>query len=107
MALPKCTCGCPEASHMGLPRGCIKHGFHQYEAKKDEFMDVRYTPMSIDGESGYFLSDEEYQKLYRAAIGEDHSEYISELEIENSNLRNVVEDTYTRVQRLAYDLGNA
>lgn len=31
--LPECTCGCPEASHMGLPMGCITHGFHDYEAK--------------------------------------------------------------------------
>lgn len=32
MALPACTCGCPEASHMGLPRGCMTHGFHEYKA---------------------------------------------------------------------------
>lgn len=30
--LPPCICECPEADHMGLPRGCVKHGLHNYTA---------------------------------------------------------------------------
>jgi hypothetical protein len=32
---PRCTCGCPKGAHMGKPRGCIPHGFHEYEASEE------------------------------------------------------------------------
>ena len=25
-----CACGCPRYAHMGKPRGCMKHGFHEF-----------------------------------------------------------------------------
>jgi len=70
-------------------------------------MDVIYTPMSIDGESGYFLSDEEYQKLYSAANGQDMTEYAESLQNEVNNLRNAINSAYAVVSTLRYDLGNA
>lgn len=70
-------------------------------------MHVVYTPMSIDGESGYFLSDNEYHKLYEAANGATDNEYLESVEAENDNLRNTIFDTLERVRHLAYDLGNA
>lgn len=70
-------------------------------------MDVIYTPVAIDGVSGYFLSDEEYQKLYRAASGDERDEYVEGLEIENRNLRDAIKDAQSRARELAYDLGNA
>ena len=70
-------------------------------------MYINYIPVAIDGVSGYFLSDEEYQKLYRAASGDDRDEYVENLEIENQNLRNAIQDAQTRARELAYDLGNA
>lgn len=70
-------------------------------------MAIAYTPMSIDGVSGYFLSDGEYQKLYRAAVGQDQSDYVQGLEIELNNLQNVINAAYATVATLKYDLGNA
>lgn len=70
-------------------------------------MDVEYTPMSIDGVSGYFLSDTDYQKLYNAASGQDQSDYVEGLEAELDNLRNTIQDAYSTVTSLRYDLGNA
>lgn len=154
MALPNCTCGCPEAGHhRGLPRGCSPHGFHTYEAdscssryqltnwyiddkpkviqcistqpvhkwhrcdgyrwltkdayKEEKILDVIYTPVSINGESGYFLSDEEYQKLYRAATREDEKQYVNDLQIEVNNLRSAIDTAYAVASKLRYDLGNA
>lgn len=26
----KCTCGCTRTAHMGKPRGCLVHGFHEF-----------------------------------------------------------------------------
>lgn len=70
-------------------------------------MDVEYTPMSIDGVSGYFLSDSEYQKLYKAASGQDQSDYVEGLETELRNLQNTIQEAYSTVCALKYDLGNA
>jgi hypothetical protein len=77
------------------------------EYKEEKTLDVIYTPMSIDGESGYFLSDDEYQKLYRAATREDEKEYVSDLQNEVSNLRTVIDNAYAVASTLRYDLGNA
>ena len=77
------------------------------EYKEEKFMDVIYTPMSIDGESGYFLSDDEYQKLYQAATGQDMTEYTQSLENEVANLRSAIDDAYATVSTLRYNLGNA
>jgi len=63
--------------------------------------------MSIDGESGYFLSDDEYHKLYAAANGDTNNEYLESVEAENDNLRNIISDALARVRHLTYDLGNA
>lgn len=70
-------------------------------------MNVIYTPMAIDGESGYFLSDDEYQKLYQAATGQDMDEFAENLQCENMNLRNAINEAYLVVAKLKYDLGNA
>lgn len=29
---PVCTCGCTRSQHMGKPKGCQPHGFHEFEA---------------------------------------------------------------------------
>lgn len=70
-------------------------------------MHVIYTPMSIDGESGYFLSDDEYHKLHEAANGDTANEYLESVEAENDNLRNTISDAVARMRKLVYDLGNA
>ena len=70
-------------------------------------MNVVYTPMAIDGESGYFLTDDEYRKLYEAANGDTNNEYLESVEAENDNLRNTISDTLARMRKLVYDLGNA
>lgn len=53
-------------------------------------------PMSWNGTSGYFLSDDEYEELT-----EDKSdEYMAELEIEVGNHRNTIDEA----RATAYDL---
>jgi len=40
----KCYCGCEEGAHMGKPRGCLAHGFHEYSTKEPErFVGEPYT----------------------------------------------------------------
>lgn len=70
-------------------------------------MHIIYTPMAIDGESGYFLSDDEYHKLYAAASEAEHCEWEGNLASENENLRAIISNALFRMRNLVYDLGNA
>jgi hypothetical protein len=69
-------------------------------------MTVDYTPITIDGVSGYFLPDDEYQRLISMADDPGEAMY-AYLTNEVNNLRNVVQDAWTTVTKLKYDLGNA
>jgi len=53
-------------------------------------------PMSWNGTSGYFLSDEEYDQL----VNDKADEYVEELEIEVGNHRNTIDEA----RSTAYDL---
>ncbi len=53
-------------------------------------------PMSWNGTSGYFLSDEEYSEL----VNDKPDDYVEELEIEVHNHRNTLDEA----RLAAYDL---
>lgn len=53
-------------------------------------------PMSWNGTSGYFLSDDEYSDL----VDNKPDEYVEELEIEVGNHRNTIDEA----RATAYDL---
>lgn len=66
-------------------------------------MDVRTTPVTIDGVEGVFISLEDFQQL-SALDGPD--EYVENLEIEVGNHRNLLDDVEETLQKLLYEVRN-
>lgn len=60
--------------------------------------------MTFDGESGYFVTFQEFEKLTDTDERDERIEY---LEIQVSNLRDAISQAHTMAGDLEYHLGNA
>lgn len=66
-------------------------------------MDIRTTPVTIDGVDGIFISLEDFQQI-SSLDGPD--EYVENLEIEVGNLRNLCDDVESALHNLLYEVRN-
>lgn len=65
------------------------------------------TPMSFNGKSGYFLEDDEYADLLAKSEEDENSEYVSELETEVHNHRNLIDSVRDQLYDVYKELENA
>ncbi len=63
--------------------------------------------MVFDGEAGYFLTLDEYEELLDSGEEDENSEYVSELETEVHNHRNLIDSVREQIYDVYKELENA